>query len=66
MATPKTLLGETANPPASPVRATQRPAPTLLVANPVEQLARLADLHDRGALTDSEFAAEKARIINHG
>ena len=26
------------------------------------QLATLADLHDRGKLTDAEFAAEKARI----
>lgn len=27
------------------------------------QLATLADLHDRGKLTDAEFAAEKARIL---
>jgi hypothetical protein len=32
-------------------------------ADPIERLARLADLHDRGALTDSEFAAEKAKIL---
>jgi hypothetical protein len=24
---------------------------------------QLADLHDRGALTDAEFAAEKAKIL---
>ena len=24
----------------------------------------LADLHDRGKLTDSEFAAEKARLLS--
>jgi Phospholipase_D-nuclease N-terminal/Short C-terminal domain len=28
-----------------------------------EQLKVLADLHDRGKLTDSEFASEKARIL---
>ena len=33
-------------------------------ADPTEQLARLADLHDRGALTDDEFAAQKARILS--
>jgi type VI protein secretion system component VasK len=27
------------------------------------QLQMLADLHDRGKLTDSEFAAEKARLL---
>ena len=27
------------------------------------QLSALADLHDRGKLTDEEFAAEKARIV---
>jgi hypothetical protein len=33
-------------------------------ADPVDQLTRLADLHSRGALTDEEFAAEKAKIIS--
>jgi len=28
--------------------------------DPLERLQKLADLHDRGALTDAEFAAEKA------
>jgi hypothetical protein len=32
-------------------------------ADPTEQLARLADLRDRGALTDEEFAAQKAKIL---
>jgi hypothetical protein len=31
--------------------------------DPLERLARLGDLHDRGVLTDAEFAAEKAKII---
>jgi len=28
-----------------------------------QQLALLADLHDRGKLTDAEFAAEKTRVL---
>ncbi len=31
--------------------------------DPVDQLSKLADLRDRGALTDEEFAAQKARIL---
>jgi len=29
----------------------------------LSELSTLADLHDRGKLTDSEFAAEKARLL---
>jgi hypothetical protein len=29
----------------------------------LDELSKLADLHDRGVLTDAEFAAEKAKII---
>jgi hypothetical protein len=29
----------------------------------LDELSKLADLHDRGVLTDSEFAAEKAKIL---
>ncbi len=32
----------------------------------LDRLAKLADLHDRGVLTDEEFAAEKARILADG
>ena len=32
--------------------------------NRAQQLAMLADLHDRGKLTDEEFAAEKARVLS--
>jgi hypothetical protein len=32
-------------------------------ADPTEQLAKLADLRDRGVLTDEEFAAQKAKIL---
>jgi Short C-terminal domain len=32
-------------------------------ADPLERLQKLADLHDRGVLTDEEFEAEKAKIL---
>jgi hypothetical protein len=35
-------------------------------SDPTEQLARLADLHERGALNDEEFAAQKAKILSAG
>src|SRR3954466_2329051 len=31
--------------------------------DPASQLQTRADLHDRGKLTDAEFAAEKARVL---
>ena len=35
-------------------------------ADSLDQLEKLADLHARGALTDAEFAAEKAKILGSG
>jgi hypothetical protein len=32
--------------------------------DPVEQLTKLAALHDKGVLTDAEFAAEKTKILS--
>ena len=32
-------------------------------ASPAEQLAQLADLHDRGKLTDAEYASMKAKVV---
>jgi len=32
-------------------------------SSPVDQLARLADLHDRGSIDDAEFAKLKAQIV---
>src|SRR5437764_5668013 len=32
-------------------------------SDPTEQLSKLADLHDRGVLSDDEFAAQKAKIL---
>jgi len=36
---------------------------TTAQADPTEKLTRLADLHDRGVLSDEEFAAQKAKIL---
>jgi hypothetical protein len=30
----------------------------------IDQLKELADLHGRGALTDEEFASQKAKLLN--
>jgi hypothetical protein len=32
-------------------------------ADPTERLTKLADLRDRGVLSDDEFAAQKAKIL---
>ena len=34
--------------------------------NKAQQLATLSELHDRGKLTDAEFATEKARVLASG
>jgi hypothetical protein len=31
--------------------------------SPTEELARLSELHENGALTDDEFASQKARVL---
>ncbi len=46
--------------------AAPAPAPVAAAApaaTEVEQLTQLAELHASGALTDAEFAAEKAKIL---
>jgi hypothetical protein len=62
-ATPRSLLATTATSPA--VGPVTRAAPVFGGgrSDPVDQLARLADLRDRGVLTGEEFASEKARIL---
>ncbi len=39
------------------------PAPAAPPTSPIEQLTQLADLKDRGILTDEEFAAQKAKLL---
>jgi len=40
----------------------QTPAPSAS-ADPIEQLAKLGDLRDKGVLTDEEFAEQKAKLL---
>jgi len=41
----------------------QAPAPSQAPSPMVDQLNQLATLHQQGALSDSEFAAAKAKLI---
>jgi membrane protease subunit (stomatin/prohibitin family) len=41
----------------------QQAAPAAPAADPVQQLKELAELRDKGVLTDDEFAAQKAKIL---
>ena len=46
-----------------PTYATPPPAAAAPVADPIEQLQKLAALKDQGILTEEEFAAQKAKIL---
>jgi hypothetical protein len=74
-ATPASLLGSSPGSrpkPATPTphtfaqraRASQGLAVAVKRGRALDQLMRLADLHDRGVLSDQEFAAEKAKIMS--
>jgi len=39
------------------------PAPAAPPPSPIEQLTQLADLKDRGILTEEEFAAQEAKLL---
>ena len=47
--------------PAPEYAAAPQPAPA---PDPIQQLKDLAELKDQGVLTEEEFAAQKARILN--
>jgi hypothetical protein len=47
-------------PPPQPAPA---PAPAAPAPDPIAQLTQLADLKERGLLTDAEFAAQKAKLL---
>ncbi len=57
-APPEPAYQEQAPPPPAPA-----PAPAPAPQDPVAQLEKLADLKDRGILTDAEFAAQKAKLL---
>ncbi len=40
------------------------PAPAAAAPDPIAQLKELAELKNQGVLTDAEFDAQKARILN--
>lgn len=40
------------------------PAPAASEGDVIEQLQKLGDLHAQGILTDEEFAAQKAKLLN--
>jgi len=55
---------EAAQEPAYQQQAPPPPAPAAAAPqDPVAQLEKLAELKDRGILTDAEFAAQKAKIL---
>ena len=40
------------------------PAPAAAAPDPIAQLKELAELKDQGVLTEDEFAAQKAKLLN--
>ena len=40
------------------------PAPAAPAVDPIAQLKQFAELHSQGILTDAEFEAQKAKILN--
>jgi uncharacterized membrane protein YebE (DUF533 family) len=47
----------------APPEAAAPPAPATAESDLNTQLTQLAELHDKGILTDEEFAAKKAQIL---
>ena len=48
----------------APAPAPVAAAPAAPAEDPIEQLQKLGKLHEQGILTDEEFAAEKAKILD--
>jgi hypothetical protein len=46
-----------------PDTAPPDPSPLVAAPDPIEQLTRLAALKDQGVLTEEEFAAQQAKIL---
>jgi hypothetical protein len=51
-------------PPPQQQYAPPPPAPAAPSDDPIDRLNELAQLRDRGILTDEEFAAAKAKVLN--
>jgi putative oligomerization/nucleic acid binding protein len=49
---------------AEPPPQYAEPAPAAPQPDRIAELKQLAELHESGVLTDEEFAAEKAKILN--
>jgi Short C-terminal domain len=49
-----------------PAQASTAPAADATQANVIDELSKLADLHERGVLTDAEFAGQKAKLLGEG
>jgi hypothetical protein len=58
-----TFVGMVAPGAAAAAATAPAPAPAEAEADPIEQLQKLAELHSQGALTDEEFAAQKAKLL---
>ncbi|WCB93103.1 hypothetical protein DSM104299_01805 [Baekduia alba] len=48
----------------APEPAYEPPPPPPPAVDPIEQLQKLAALHEQGVLTDEEFAIQKNKILN--
>jgi Short C-terminal domain len=46
-----------------PAEGYAEPAPAAPAPDPIEQLEKLAALHQQGVLTDAEFADQKAKLL---
>ena len=60
------VLDERTPPPTGPAQAPTPPLPSttpLAVDDGIDRLRELAELHDRGKLTDEEFTAAKRRLL---
>jgi hypothetical protein len=62
-AVPAAAAAVSAAAPAGPAAAPAGPAAAPAGPSVVDQLTKLADLRDRGALTEAEFEAQKAKLL---